>query len=206
METRWNVRAARPADAARIAEIYNQGIEESETTMETATRTAADILALMCRPRYYLFVAEWGGTIFGWSSLSPDRDHPFYEGVGDVRVHISRSARSQGLGRLLVRAVVECAAEHGFHKLVGRIASTNESSRRLCRALGFREIGVHEKHGRVGSRWIDVVLVEKIVGEVGGATFADGLTAEAHNVDGATSQNRGPEPQMSADESGKDGP
>lgn len=104
-----------------------------------------------------------GGVILGWSLLSPDRESPFYEGVGEVRVYISRSSRSQGLGRMLVEALLTVAEGHGFHKVVGRIAASNEPSRRLCRALGFREVGVHEKHGRVGNRWIDVVLVEKVI-------------------------------------------
>jgi len=164
MDSQWNVRAARPGDAARIAEIYNEGIEEASAALETTTRTAPDILSIKCRPRHCLLVAEWGDTILGWSLLSPDRESPFYEGVGEARVYISRSSRSQGLGRLLVGTLVKVAVEHGFHKVVGRIATSNQASRRLCRALGFREVGVHEKHGRVGDRWIDVVIVEKVLG------------------------------------------
>ncbi len=161
MNSRWGVRPARPGDAARVAEIYNEGIQETDAALETATRTASDILSILCRPRHYLFVAEWAGVILGWSLLTPDRESPFYEGVGEVRVYISHSSRSQGLGRMLVEALLKVAEEHGFHKVVGRIAASNQPSRRLCRGLGFREVGVHEKHGRVGNRWIDVVIVEK---------------------------------------------
>jgi L-amino acid N-acyltransferase YncA len=167
IDSQWKVRVARPADAARIAEIYNEGIQETEAALETATRTASDILSIMCRPRHFLFVAEWAGVILGWSLLSPDRDSPFYEGVGEVRVYISHSSRSQGLGKLLVEALLTAAEQNAFHKVVGRIAASNDASRRLCRALGFREVGVHEKHGRVGNHWIDVVIVEKVIGEEG---------------------------------------
>ncbi len=162
-KTPWNVRPARPADAARISEIYNAGIEDSAATLETAPRTPQQIMALLCRPAYHLFVVEWGGTIFGWASISPYSDRECYAGIGEASVYISRSARHQGIGRILLEAVIEASEERGYHKLVGRIIATNQPSRRLVRSLGFREVGLHEKHGRLNGRWVDVVLVERLI-------------------------------------------
>lgn len=169
MKVQWNVRPARPEDAARIAAIYNEGIEDCDAAVEPFTRTAEDILTLMCRPRHYLYVSEWGGTVFGWAMLSPDSESQIYSGVGEARVYISRSSRSQGLGSLLLQALFEAAVTLGFHKLVGRLNFQNHASRRLCRSLGFREVGVHQRHGYVGGRWIDVVLVEKLLASAAGA-------------------------------------
>lgn len=38
-------------------------------------------------------------------------------------------------------------------------------SRALCRACGFREVGVYEKHGRLDGQWLDVVIVERLIPE-----------------------------------------
>ena len=33
----------------------------------------------------------------------------------------------------------------------------------LCRKHGFREVGVYEKHARLDNRWLDVVIVERLI-------------------------------------------
>ncbi len=144
-------------------EIYNEGIEDAEATLETAPRTPEQIVARMRSTGYHLFVAEWGGTVLGWASVSPYSERECYAGIGEASVYISRSARFQGIGRILLEALVQAAEQWGYHKLIGRLIATNQPSRRLCRSLGFREVGVHEKHGRLGQRWVDVVIVERLI-------------------------------------------
>ena len=84
-------------------------------------------------------------------------------GVGEASVYISRSARHQGIGRLLLEALVRAGQQRGYHKLVGQLLASNQSSRLPCRALGSREVGVHEKYSQRGSRWADLVLVERLI-------------------------------------------
>ena len=161
----WNVRPAGPRDAARICEIYNEGIEDGQATLETRPRTQADIEEQLTRPRHHLVVAEWGDTILGWAAITPYSQRECYAGIGEASVYITRSARHQGLGRLLLDAVVRVAAGHGYHKLIGRLLASNQASRQLVRGLGFREVGLHEKHGKMADRWADVVVVERLIPE-----------------------------------------
>ena len=51
----------------------------------------------------------------------------------------------------------------GLWKLLSRIFPFNEASRALCRKHGFREVGVYEKHARLDGRWLDVVIVERLI-------------------------------------------
>jgi L-amino acid N-acyltransferase YncA len=179
----WNVRPAEPRDAARISEIYNEGIEDGQATLETRPRTPADILAKMNAPGNHLVIAEWGGkpggtaappvaggpasaqTILGWASITPYSSRECYAGVGEASVYISRSARHQGLGRLLLDALVAVAATRGYHKLIGRLLASNTASRQLVRGLGFREVGLHQKHGKLAGQWVDVVVAERLIQE-----------------------------------------
>ena len=170
----WNTRPAEIRDALRISEIYNEGIEDGEATFESKPRTQADIEENLRAAHTHLIIAEWGNkggpggavpTILGWASITPYSSRECYAGIGEASVYISRSARHQGLGRLLMAALVEGATGHGYHKLVGRILVTNQASRQLVRALGFREVGIHQKHGKRGDRWMDVVIVERLLTE-----------------------------------------
>jgi phosphinothricin acetyltransferase len=41
----------------------------------------------------------------------------------------------------------------------------NTASRVLMRDLGFREVGVYHKHGKLDGQWRDVVSVEYLIEE-----------------------------------------
>jgi L-amino acid N-acyltransferase YncA len=161
----WKVRPAQPRDVARISEIYNEGIEDGEATFESRPRSAADILEKLNTPGNHLIVAEWGESILGWASITPYSSRECYAGIGEASVYISRSARHQGIGRLLLNALVETAMNRGYHKLIGRLLASNTASRQLVRGIGFREVGLHEKHGQLRGQWVDVVIVERLIPE-----------------------------------------
>jgi L-amino acid N-acyltransferase YncA len=40
---------------------------------------------------------------------------------------------------------------------------SNTASRALCRSCGFREVGIYEKHGQLEGRWLDAVIVERLL-------------------------------------------
>jgi L-amino acid N-acyltransferase YncA len=165
--TSVRTRLARGDDAVRVAEIYNQGIADRGATFETEARSPATLADRITRDpeRYPVVVAEDDGAVVGWASIGSYRERPCYAGVGEFSVYVDRSARGRGIGRALICALVEQARERGYWKLVSRIFPFNEGSRALCRALGFREVGTYEKHGRLDGRWLDVVIVEKLIPE-----------------------------------------
>ncbi len=86
-----------------------------------------------------------------------------YSGVAEFSVYTAGEARGRGAGRLAMETLMEAAAEAGFWKLVSRVFVENTSSRKLLVSLGFREVGVHEKHARLDGIWRDVVVVERLL-------------------------------------------
>jgi L-amino acid N-acyltransferase YncA len=160
------IRLATPDDASAIAEIYNQGIEERGATFETVLRTTGDIAPrLSADGRYPTLVATDGQRVLGWASLSSYRPRECYAGVAEFSIYLHRAARGQGTGRQLLSALIDESRARGFWKLVSRIFPLNAASRAVCRACGFREVGVYEKHARLDGRWQDVVIVERIIHE-----------------------------------------
>lgn len=165
MTHRATFRLARADDAAAITAIYNQGIAERGATFETEPRRAADMAARIADDSYPLLVAVEDGIVLGWASLSSYRSRACYAGIAEFSIYLDGAARGRGIGRGLLEALVDAARGRGCWKLVSRVFPFNAASRALCRACGFREVGVYEKHGRLDGRWLDVVIVERLIPE-----------------------------------------
>lgn len=157
------IRPAELADAEAIAAVYNQGIADRGATFETIPRTAREIAARLSEQRRYpvLVATDEAGDVLGWAGLSSYRDRDCYAGIAEFSIYLERAARGRGVGRQLLGALVEIASTRGYWKLVSRVFPFNQASRALCRACGFREVGVYEKHARLEGRWLDVIIVER---------------------------------------------
>lgn len=154
-----HIRATALSDAERIAEIYNQGIEERGSTFETELRTAEDREEwIRTHTGYPAVVAEHGGRVVGFAYAGEYRPRECYRGIGEFSVYMDREFRGHGIGKVLLNALIEEARKLGYWKLVSRIFDFNTASRQLCKACGFREVGVYEKHGKLDGRWIDCVI------------------------------------------------
>lgn len=160
------IRPATVADAAPICRIYNQGIQDRVATLETEERTPAERGAwLEARgPRHPVLVAEGDdGIIVGWASLNLFNARRAYEHVADLSLYVERGARGQGVGRQLLEALVARARELGYHKLVLAAFPWNEAGMRAYQRAGFRDVGIYREQGRLDGRWVDTIVMEKIL-------------------------------------------
>jgi L-amino acid N-acyltransferase YncA len=165
MSETLRVRPAREADAAPLAEIFNQGIEDRVATFETTPKDAADLASVIGGERPVV-VAELDGEPVGWAKVGAyDDEHDYYAGIGEATLYVAREARRRGLGRALLEALAREAESRGFYKLVGKIFTSNEASIALVRECGWREVGVHLRHGRLDGEWKDVLVVERLLGD-----------------------------------------
>ena len=155
-------RAAIQEDAEAIASIYNEGIEERIATFETHPRKAGEIRDWF-DGTHPIIVVEEDGVVISFSNTSAYSPRGCYSGVAEFSVYTAREARGRGAGTLAIKALMEAAEEAGFWKLVSRVFVENTPSRELLLSLGFREVGVHEKHARLDGIWRDVVVVERLL-------------------------------------------
>jgi phosphinothricin acetyltransferase len=155
-------RPADPEDAGTIAHIYNQGIEERIATFETRPRTEYDILPWF-DGTHPVVVVEEGGRILAFAATSVYRPRECYRGVAEFSVYTDRGTRGRGAGRAAMEALIEASRRAGFWKLVSRVFVENERSRNLLLSVGFREVGVYERHARLDGDWKDVVIVERLI-------------------------------------------
>ncbi|HLJ59696.1 MAG TPA: arsinothricin resistance N-acetyltransferase ArsN1 family A [bacterium] len=155
-------RGATPDDAAAIARIYNEGIEDRVATFETRPRSPQDVAAWF-DGIHPIVVIEDGGTIVAFASTSTYRPRECYAGIAEFSVYVARSVRGRGAGRAAMEALIDAAERAGFWKLVSRVFTENTGSLALLRAVGFREVGTYEKHAQLDGVWKDVVIVERLI-------------------------------------------
>src|SRR3954453_13581881 len=161
-ERALSIRPAERDDSERVAEIFNQGVEDRVATFETRLAESED--AARWIEEDLVVVAERNGALVGWAKASPySDDHHYYDGVREATLYVERDARRTGVGRELLDALADEAAAAGAHKVVGKVFTSNEPSITMIGGLGWREVGVHERHGTLDGEWKDVLVVEKLL-------------------------------------------
>lgn len=170
-----SVRRAGPGDAGAIAEIYNAAIRERIATFETEERSEDAMRAWIEEhdDRHPVLVSELTASVGGaraspivaWASIGTYRARACYAGVGEFSVYVREGYRGRRVGERTLLALIDEARRLGYWKLVSRVFPQNTPSRRLMARCGFREVGVYEKHGRLDGRWLDTVIVERLIPE-----------------------------------------
>jgi phosphinothricin acetyltransferase len=145
-----------------MVRIYNQGIADRTATFESQPRTESHIRAWFDGV-HPLLVVEEEGAVVAFAATFAYRPRACYAGIAETSVYVDRTFRRHGAGRMALEALIAAAAAAGLWKLVSRIFVENTASRRLVASLGFREVGIYEKHGQLDGVWRDVVIVEKLL-------------------------------------------
>jgi phosphinothricin acetyltransferase len=159
------IRGAEPRDAEAIAAIYNRGITERQATFQTKEHTAEDFLERIERQQPFL-VADHNGEVVAWAAVLPYCDQaPYYAGVGEATMYVAPPARRMGVGSRLLTQLASEAERLGFYKLTGKIFTSNRPSIEMITGLGYREVGVHHRHGQLDGEWKDVLVVELLLGD-----------------------------------------
>lgn len=156
------VRLATPADAAALTVMYNQGIEDRVATFETRLRTPEEVAQWFDGVHPIVVLESDQQQVIAFASTSLYRSRACYAGIAEFSVYVERTRRGRGVGRLVLEGLLVEVEQAGFWKLVSRVFVENAASRALLRSLGFREVGVYEKHGQLDGVWRDVVIVERL--------------------------------------------
>ena len=156
-------RRATAADVNSIARIYNQGIEDRIATFETRSRSEKDILEWLAGAFPVAVALDDSGRVLAFASTSAYSSRACYSHIADFSVYTSRDARRQGAGKTALQELIRLAREAGLRKLTSKVFVENTASRNMLKTVGFREIGIHERHGVLDGKWHDVVVVELLL-------------------------------------------
>lgn len=159
------IRLATLSDAEAIRRIYNAEVTGSTVTSDMVPRSLADQEEwLHDRSGVHgVLVAVDRDEVIGFASLSTYRDRPAYATTVEDSIYIHADHRGKGAGRMLLEALIQLATTHGFHTMIARIVGASEASVALHRCVGFEMIGTEREVGRKFNRWLDVVLMQRML-------------------------------------------
>ncbi|MFZ7090116.1 GNAT family N-acetyltransferase [Primorskyibacter sp. 2E233] len=157
------IRPAKDRDASQIAAIWNDVIDHTAITFTTERKTCAGIAADIAHRGPLFLVAEQGGQVCGFATAFQFRGGPGYAHTYEHSVQLSAEARGQGAGRRLMQALEQALRGQGAHSLWAGVSGENPGGVTFHRAVGFTEIARLPEVGFKFGRWMDLVLMQKIL-------------------------------------------
>ena len=155
-------------DWPAVRRIYAEGIATGDATLEREPpdwdhfdRSHRHDCRLVARARR-------GGPVLGWTALTAYSARRVYAGVAWESVYVAEAVRGQGVGRVLLQALIPASEAVGLWTLLAGVMEDNAASLALHLAVGFRRVGVQRRMGQDATgRWRDVVLLERRSASVG---------------------------------------
>lgn len=163
------IRASRDSDIAGITAIYAHHVKTGTGTFEidppSETEMAARRADVLSKGLPYL-VMERDGQVIGYAYCTWFKPRPAYRYSAEDSIYMAPGVQGQGLGRGLLAELIRHAETAGIRKLIAVIGdSANAGSVGVHRSAGFTPVGVVRSCGWKFERWLDIVMMERAVGE-----------------------------------------
>lgn len=163
------LRAATLADAGAITAIYSHHVRTGTGSFELKPPTLADMTGRMraiAESGFPWLVAERAGDVLGYAYAGIYRPRLAYRFAAEDSVYLAPSAIGQGIGGALLGALIDDCARRGHRQMLAVIGdSANAASIGLHVAHGFTTVGTLAAVGRKFERWLDVVLMQRALGD-----------------------------------------
>lgn len=163
------IRPSRDADLPAIAAIYAHHVLHGTGTFELEPPSPADMATrraeVLARGLPWL-VLEENGEVLGYAYCNWFKPRPAYRYSAEDSIYLAAAAHGRGLGRQLLAELSVQAQQAGVRKLIAVIGdSANAGSIGVHRSVGFEHVGVIHSCGWKFGRWLDIVMMEKPLGE-----------------------------------------
>jgi phosphinothricin acetyltransferase len=180
------IRPATTDDAEALCGIYNPEVLTSTVTFDLVARSVEEQrrwIEQRSGAHSAIVATDDTDRVIGFGALSPYRERPAYSTSVEDSIYVHRDHHGQGLGKLLLSDLVTRATHHGFHAMFARIVGDHEVSIALHASLGFEIIGHEREVGRKFGRWLDVIVMERLLGENAPAHHSRGHTVRSRETD-----------------------
>jgi L-amino acid N-acyltransferase YncA len=163
------IRASRDPDLPAITAIYAHHVLNGTGTFETVPPTLDEMTArradVLAKGLPFL-VTEDGGQVLGYAYCQWFKPRPAYRFSAEDSIYLHPDAAGKGLGKQLLAVLCDQAQAAGIRKLIAVIGdSANGASIGVHRSLGFEQVGVLKSCGWKFGKWLDVVLMDKTLGQ-----------------------------------------
>jgi phosphinothricin acetyltransferase len=158
------IKQATLADLGQITEIYNDAIQKTTATFDTELKTLEEQEKWFANhdASHPVLIAEQDGLVTGWASLSQWSDRCAYSATAEISLYVKEDYREKGIGKQLMKAIIQEGKTAGLHTVIARIAGSNKISADLCKSFGFQYIGTMREVGKKFDKLLDVHLMQLI--------------------------------------------
>jgi L-amino acid N-acyltransferase len=161
------IRDAHEGDLPAILAITNDAILNTTAIWDVdpvSLESRRDWWADRVRDGFPVLVADADGTVRGFGSYGPFRPRAGFRHTVEHSVYVAPDTQGQGIGRAMLRALIERAEAARLHVMIGGIEAGNVASIALHKAAGFQEAGTLRESGHKFGRWLDLLYMQKILG------------------------------------------
>jgi len=163
-----DVRDACVDDAEGIVAVLNPIIEARIYTVldrpVTADEERAFIRQFPARGIFHVAIGKSDGTVVGFQSLEPFASYTHaFDHVGVLGTFVDLRRRQLGIATRLFEATLAAAVRKGYEKIFTFVRSDNTAALAAYRAQGFRTIGTAQKHAKIDGRYVDEIMIEKLL-------------------------------------------
>lgn len=161
-------REATVADAAAIAEIYNESIRSGDATMDDETKSEAQVREQIegFGKREQFVLLERAGHVVGWGVIKHYSDRRGYRFCCETAVYLRRDELRRGYGSLIKKELIARCRKLGYHHLVAKIFADNLGSIEYNRRFGYEMVGIQREIGWKNGRWQDMAIMQLILADV----------------------------------------
>jgi len=161
------IRTARPAEAAALADIYNHFVQHTIVTFEEEPVAAAEFAARVAEVEAAglpFLVAEADGRVAGYAYASKWKGRCGYRFSAEVSVYLAPDRARQGIGTALYGELFPMLQARRLHAVIGGIALPNHASVALHEKFGMTPVARFPEVGFKFGRWIDVGYWQRLFG------------------------------------------
>jgi L-amino acid N-acyltransferase len=150
--------------SSAILAILNEAIVNSKALYDYSPRSIdsmTDWFAAKRRGNYPVIgIVSDAGELMGFATYGTFRDKPAYKYTVEHSLYIAQDRRGQGIGKLLLGALIQRAIEQDYHVMVGGIDSTNAASIALHERFDFQHVATMKEVGFKFGRWLDLCFYQ----------------------------------------------
>ena len=163
------IRPSTAGDLAAITQIYGTAVTSGTGTFELEPPDLADMTRrrddVLSKGLPWL-VAERNQAVLGYAYANYFRPRLAYRFCLEDSIYLAPEAQGQGVGRLLLAELLSQCEVRGARQMLAVIGDgANLGSIAVHRACGFQPAGGFKAAGWKFDRWLDVVLMQKGLGE-----------------------------------------
>jgi phosphinothricin acetyltransferase len=177
MASDLTIAPATRADAPAIAAIYAHHVLHGTATFEIEPPGSAEIAAridnVLSAGWPWLVARDAAGEIVGYAYAAQMAARAAYRYACEDSIYVRHDRAGQGIGRALLAALLDACAACGFRQAVALIAGNHPASAALHASAGFVAVGRTKSVGRKHGAWIDVVTMQRALGQGDAAPPAD---------------------------------